>query len=348
MKVGIILINYHDYADRFLDVCASSLRKIKFDLGEHQIIIVDNDTSIATQNTLKRICPEAIVVPTPSNIGFGAGNNRGIDKAIEIGCDYFMIMNMDTEVDQNFLTEAILKYQSDDKIGLVQSRLMLYNEKDKINSLGNIAHFLGFGYCTGYKKIYASDMIIENIGYASGAAMLISRAAFEKIGYFNEEFFMYHDDLEWGVKSLAYGFKNVIAKDSVVYHCYEFSRSVSKFYWMERNRYIVWLSLLKIPTLIAIFPMALAMEIVLILTAIKGGWWKEKFRAYAWFFHVANWKKVFSWRHEIQSKRVINDRKLSKSFTAVIDFQEVNNKLISLGNIGLQIYWNFVRLIMFW
>ena len=80
------------------------------------------------------------------NKGFTGGNNIGIQYAIEKNFDYVYLLNQDTIVDPNFLQEAVKVGESDEKIGAVQSLLMLWPDKDLINSWGNEIHYLGFAY----------------------------------------------------------------------------------------------------------------------------------------------------------------------------------------------------------
>lgn len=61
---------------------------------------------------------------------------------------------------------------------------------------------------------------------------------FTKIGGYNEEYYMYHDDLEISLKVKLAGYKIILAPRSVIYHQYEFSRSTKMIYYMERNRYL--------------------------------------------------------------------------------------------------------------
>ena len=350
-KVGIILINYKDYADKFLDECAKSLRLMNFPAGEVSFIVVDNLGDESTEKTIKNLFPECVYVQSEKN-GFGVGNNIGIAKAKELNCDFYYLLNMDTEVDPNFLTDAIDIYKSDKKAGLVQSRLMLHPEKDKINSIGNCMHYLGFGYSNGgFIKEFKSKKSSFEIAYSSGAGLLISKEMHQVIGDFTEEFFMYHDDMEWGMKSRLYGYKNLLACNSVVYHKYEFGRSKQNFYWMERNRIILWLMTLRIGTLILIAPMFFLMEFGMLFFSLMNGWNKEKLKSYKWFFEKGNWSKVKQWRLEVQRKRIISDRKLSKWFVSEINFQEkaVSNPLLQyFGNPLMAIYWYVIKLFIIW
>lgn len=347
-KVGIILINYKDYAQKYLLECITSLRKINFPTEQKQIFIVDNESTPETRQTIAKIAPEAILIVNQDNIGFGAGNNSGIKKAQEYNCNYFFLLNMDTKVDPNFLKYAFEAYQTDKQIGLLQSRLMLYEKPELINSLGNAMHYLGFGYCTAYEKPFTKAPEIMEIPYASGAALMLSQEVFEKIGEFNPEFFMYHDDMEWGIKARLQGYKNVIATKSVVFHKYEFSRSIDKYYWMERNRILLWLMTLKLWTLVLILPMFIITELGLLLLAIKGGWFYKKVDAYSWFFHAKNWEKVCRWRKQIQGRRQISDRELSQSLTAELtDYKfSVSGLLTFFANIIFSVYWAVIKLLI--
>ena len=96
----------------------------------------------------------------------------------------------------------------------------------------------------------------------------------------DHDFFLYQEDLEYSFRLRAAGYRSVLVKDSIFYHKYQFSRSITKFYWMERNRYGVMLMFFRIPTLILLFPMAFCLELGLWLFAIKGGWVKERVKVY--------------------------------------------------------------------
>lgn len=351
MKVAIILINWKTYAERFLPACAASLRLVTFPEGEFIVFVVDNETSPETQAYIKQVMPECVLLTNETNVGFAAGNNTGLAAAFTQGFDYCCVLNMDTEVEPDFLSKAVVAYQSAPNMGLVQSRLMLFDDKTKINSIGNVVHFLGFGYSKGYKDTYTPRPTTEEIIYPSGAAVLVSKAVWEKIGGFTEEFFMYHEDLEWGLKSRLAGYTNILANESVVYHKYDFSRSVSKYFWMERNRYIVNVVILKWPTLLLISLPGLFVELASMVFAVKGGWWKNKLKAWGWFFSLRNWKTVLQWRKGAQALRTITDRTLMRDFVATIEYQEVGGDswiMSKVANPGLSLIWKCIYFLIRW
>jgi len=364
-KIAIILINYKDYARRFLKECADSLSKVNYPKELLKIFIVDNESSEQTRKDIMDLCPQfdfgmgetdriqAGIVVNAENVGFGAANNAGIERAIQQGYDYFFMLNMDTTVDPNFLIEALKIYKSDPKIGLIQSRLMLHQQPELINSLGNSLHFLGFGFSDKYKEKF-SELNIEKesdqIVYPSGAAMLVSKQVFEKIGEFTEEYFMYHDDLEWGWKTKLYGLKNVIAYKSVVYHKFEFIKSIKQFFWMERNRMITTLVCYHWATLILLFPAFVSYELGLFGFSLCNGWFKQRLKVYKWFFSAKNLKLVWNWRKKVQKKRIVKERKVVWNFTGKVLYQgDFENPILKyIANPVFNFYWQVVKRIIFW
>jgi GT2 family glycosyltransferase len=142
--IGIILINYKDYATRFLADCRDSFRKLEYPANHLKIYIVDNATSPESQAYLKETYPEATIIPNAENSGWGGGNNRGMAQAFKDGCEDIVFSNMDVIVDSQWLQELVNAAYSDSNIGIVQSKLFLHPPRPDgtywINSLGNRFH----------------------------------------------------------------------------------------------------------------------------------------------------------------------------------------------------------------
>lgn len=353
--IGIVLINYKDYADRFLADCRDSLRAQDFDKNEVYFYIIDNDSSQASQRSLSDHFGEAIILPREDG-NYAAANKLGIETALKDGCDFVVIANMDTVFDKNWLKELVYAVDSDEKIGVAQSKMLLYpkNEEEKknpkINSLGNIMHFLGFGFTSGYNE---ADREIkglpEIIGYASGCSFIIKREVLEKIGNYDEEYYMYHDDIEMGWRVKLAGYKIVLAPRSIMYHKYEFQRSIRMLYYMERNRYLAIFHYYRLPTIVLILPMILLMEIGMIIYSIPGKWFLIKMRVVGYFLKPANWIKVIKKRKEVARLRKVTDRKIIKNFEGRILFQEIDNPVLKyVANPIMDAYWQMIKHIIVW
>ena len=194
-----------------------------------------------------------------------------------------------------------------------------------------------------------SEIAVKEITYPSGAAVLIKIKALKEVGFFNEEFFAYHEDTDLGWRMWLCNFKVMLAPKSVVYHKYEFSRSIKKYYYMERNRYLIMLQNYKMGTLFLILPAATLMDIAMFFYAFFGGFWKEEFRVYTYFFRKKSWDNILKSRQDIQAKRKVKDKEVVKRFTGKIEFQDLNNPLLKyIANPFFNAYWQIAKRIIWW
>jgi GT2 family glycosyltransferase len=356
-KVAIILINYKDYAEKYLPDCLASLRKQNYS-GEIKLFIVDNESSEKSFSYLHALAPDAEIIRNEHNDGFAKGNNDAMKRAMEQNFEYIILFNMDTIVDPNCVNKMIQTVETPQSLagdygeaGAVQARLMLYPEKDKINSIGNITHFLGFGYCLGYNELiinYKLLIINSAICYPSGAAVLFKSSVLKQVGLFDEKFWMYNEDQDLGWRIWLAGFRCVLAPEAVVYHKYEFSRSISKYYWMDRNRILAILKNYHWATLIMVAPALLLMEVGLFVFSLSNGWFKEKLNVYKYFIQPSNWKYILKTRQETQNTRKIKDREILKMFAGRIWYQEIGDWKLRLINPVFTAYFWVVKKVVWW
>jgi hypothetical protein len=133
---------------------------------------------------------------------------------------------------------------------------------------------------------------------------------------------MYHEDVDASFNARVHGWKTVIEPSSIVYHYYAFSRSIKKFYWMERNRLLVNLSYYKLPTLVLLAFPFFGVEAASLFFSLRSGWWREKLRSWAFFLRLSTWRWVWTRRRRIMRERVIGDRAFLKWAESKILFQE--------------------------
>lgn len=344
-KVAVILINYHDYAKRFLNDCRDSLRAQ--DYKNFQVYIIDNDSSAETFSYLQTNYEEAIII-SRNDGNYSAANNLGFNTAIKDGADYLVALNMDTEVDINFLTELVKGIELNSNIGIAQAKILLHEKNsqgNRINSIGNVIHFLGFGFTNGYGlSDFSIDGYPEIVGYASGCAFIIRKEVFELVGGLNEEFYMYHDDVELSLKVKLSGYKIILAPLAKVWHKYEFERSVKMFYYMERNRYLTLLIFAPKKYLALIFLPLFFMDIAMLVFAALSGRLKELLKVYHYFFQAKNLDKILLERRRFKKIQKLNFAKVANSFKAKIEFQEVINPLLKyIANPLMSLYWFLIK-----
>ncbi len=352
-KVGIILVNYKDYASRFLAACRDSLRAQDYPRESTSIYIVDNASNSESAQYLQDNFPEAIILPRPDG-NYAAANNLGFQTAIKDGCEYLVPVNMDTEATPNWLSELVAALDNNYNAGVAQSKILLYpkNEAEKakplVNSLGNVIHFLGFGYASGYGSPDREITGYPEIpGYASGCSFIIRSKVFQAIGGYNEDFYMYHDDMEISLKVKLAGYKIILAPRSRIFHKYEFSRSVSMLYYMERNRYLTLLTFYPTHILFLIALPAVVMDLGMFFYSILNGWFKTEIKVYAYFFNPATYFKIDAQKRKIKQLQAVKFSSLARHFSGRIEFQEIANPVLKyLANPLLNFYWQVIKRII--
>lgn len=353
-KVAIIIVNYKDYAQKFLRECRDSLREQSYPKEMAQVYIVDNASTEETRKYLGEHYPEAKVIISQDG-NYAAANNAGLQAGILDGCEYFVIANMDVRFHRDYLSELVKAIESDPQIGIVQSKILLYPKNNeewshpKINSIGNIINYLGFGFTNGYNLPDKDIVGLPEIIYASGCSFIIKKEALKRIGYYIEEFYMYHDDIEMSWRAKLAGYKIVLSPKSIVYHKYEFDRSIRMLYYMERNRYLFILTYYKLPTIILIFPALLIVDIGMFFSFIFNGWGGDLWRIYAYYYKLSTWKKIIRQRKKIKKIRVKKDKDLMMQLSGKILFQEIDNPVLKyIGNPILNAYWQVVKRLIIW
>ncbi|MBI4280776.1 glycosyltransferase family 2 protein [Candidatus Uhrbacteria bacterium] len=363
-RVAVSVVSYNH--GRFLKHLFESLKLVSWPSEAWKIFLVDNasndDTLALAKNELideargvvKGAAIPATLIALSTNTGFTGANNLVMRRMLAEGYDYVFLLNPDTVVTPEFLAKAVAGAEGDDRIGVVQSLLLVEQSPDRVNSWGNEVHYLGFSFCGGYgvdknSPLAKQHLVWREIPSASGAAMLLRRKAIEEVGMFDEWLFAYHDDVDLCWRIRLAGFRVMFCPDSVVYHHYEFSRSIAKYYFMERNRFWVQAKLLRIRTLFLIALPLVAMEFGLWFMAARSGWWREKGRAYRDFLSLKTWKQLSRERKKAQQSRRIPDRAVVKFFSPFLRYQETRNALWEhFGDLWFGAFWRLARWMIRW
>ncbi len=345
-KITIVIVTYN--ARQYLPECLSSVYHQNYPKNLVKIVVIDNDSSDNTIEYLKSNYPEIKVIANRHNAGFAKANNQGWFLAEKNGSDCLALLNQDTIVEPNWLLRMSKILEHDEKVAIVQPKLLLYPEKDLINSFGNSIHFLGFAFCNKYREKNNQSITTPfELPYASGAACLIRMSALEKIGLFNSDLFMYHEDVDLGWRARLAGYKVMLDPLAVVWHKYNYSKAKYKFYYMDRNRFIVMFANYRLATVIVFLPVLVVMELGIFLFSIKNGWFKEKIKGYGWLW--ANMKKVVERKLNSSEIRKVSDRKILSQFVGAIKFQELDNPILKfVVNPITQAYFWVASKIIFW
>jgi GT2 family glycosyltransferase len=344
-KIAIIVLFYQDPQD--VGDCLGSLSEIDYPEDRFDIVAIDNfSQNQELTHKLHQYAGKSILIETDKNLGYAGGNNLGINYALKNNFDYVYILNPDTQVEADFLTRAVELAESSEKNGIIQSKILLHDDRSKIQTSGNKIHYTGIGFSGNFNKPDETKNSFE-IAYASGAGMLIKSEVLRKVGSFNEKYFMYHEDLDLGWLTRLYGYKILTEPKSVVYHKYEFSKNVGKFFWMERNRCWTIIKNYKLATVIVFAPAFVALEIMLLVYSILNGWFGFKIKSYRSFF--LGLREILKQRKEVQRQRVVGDREILKHFEIKLEFDGMTEGLaVKFANVFFKVYFEIFGKIIFW
>jgi len=355
-KIYIILVSWNSAPDLpALFSSLSDLVRIDYDLN---FVLVDNgsqDNSVTLIQGWLKDKPHIKFFQNQTNLGFSFGHNQGIKYAIEHGADYVTLLNCDTKVEPDFLVQALRTFQTDQSIGVVQSLLLYFNRPDYVQSYGNALHYLGFGFSIGDSESIKrfNRHKIKVVDYSSFSAVTIKKEVFEKIGFLDATYVSYHEDTDYCLRARLVGYKIVLQPQSVVYHNYTFpvgknrDKNKLRYFWMEKNRFLILLKFYKLSTLLLIAPAFLFMEAGQILFSCLNGFFFTRLKVYCWLFK--NFGLVCTLRKEVQNSRLFGDKYLLQNMTGVIEFQSVNNPLLrTIGNPVLNLYFKIIKKIVFW
>ena len=216
-KVTIIILHLKNI--QCLVDCINSLNKITY--NEFDILVVNNgpENSVLS-NALSPISQHiAKVINTGANLSFAEGNNIGIRQALQDCTDYVLLLNDDTEVTPDFLTVLINASEAHPDAGMLGPAIYCFIEPDRVWFAG--ARF-DQETCkivtTEFEQAVPSHALPVESDYITGCALLVKKDVIEKIGMLDERFFLYWEDVDWGLRCSKAGFKNLIVPASHVLH----------------------------------------------------------------------------------------------------------------------------------
>lgn len=247
-KVNIIVLNYNNYQDTI--ECVDSILQLNY--TNYNLIVIDNASTNNSFDHLKNhfkflkenspsynyqlldenetyIFDESCqlyLTRSNENNGYSSGNNIGIDISMKYThCEYIWILNNDTIVDIDSLTNQVNYFESEIKhgknLGILGSKLLNYFDQDKIQAVaGSYNKVWGFSKSIGLDKNSneISQIDANKIDYINGASMFVSRNFILNVGFLATEYFLYFEELDWAQKARANKFSLGYCNDSLVYH----------------------------------------------------------------------------------------------------------------------------------
>lgn len=196
-KVAVVLVNYND--ELYLERCLNSLYKQSY--KDYTICIVDNGSKDRSLEKVAEKHPDIKAFFLGKNLGWGAGSNIGIKKAIENGSEYILLLNTDTEVEPDML-ELLVQYAEP---SIVTTPRMYMDISHKESSGWYSGGIINYDTAEVNQVVYKwdkSDKVSKKVSFVTGCCMLIHRDVFSKVKLFDEEYFLYYEDVDFSIRLL--------------------------------------------------------------------------------------------------------------------------------------------------
>jgi len=183
---------------------------------DFEALVVDNGSTDGTVEYLEREWPDVGVLALPENVGFAPAVNRGIEAT---GGEYVALLNNDVELDPDWLGELVAALDAHPEAGSATPKLLNYHERSMLDGAGDELSWSGVCTRRGYRRRDTGQHDVpEDVFSACGGAALYRRSTLERIGPFDEDFFAYLEDADWGFRAQLAGYGCRYVPDSRAYH----------------------------------------------------------------------------------------------------------------------------------
>ncbi|MEX1384299.1 glycosyltransferase family 2 protein [Lutibacter sp.] len=221
MDVSVVIVNYN--VRYFLEQCILSVQAASKNISS-EIIVVDNNSTDESCKILSEKYPEVVFIQNKENVGFSIANNQGVKIATG---NYVLILNPDTIIAEDTLDKIVKYAKTKQNLGVLGVKLIdgsgeFAPESKRGIPTPNASFNKLFGISSKRTGKYYATHLDENesgiIKVASGAFMFIKRTVFNEVKGFNEDYFMYGEDIDLSMKLMNKGYQNYYYADTQIIH----------------------------------------------------------------------------------------------------------------------------------
>lgn len=219
IKTAVVILNWN--GKRYLEKFLPSL--IKNTDKDAEIIIADNNSKDDSIEFLDKEYPSIRTIIFDKNYGFTGGYNKAL---AQIEAKYFVLLNSDIEVTENWLTPLVQLMDSDNHIAACQPKIKSYDQKDYFEYAGAAGGFIdkyGYPFCRGrvlsrIEKDEGQYNKVAQIFWASGACLVIRADLYKTTGGLDDRFFAHMEEIDlcWRLNNM--GYKIMYSPESEVFH----------------------------------------------------------------------------------------------------------------------------------
>lgn len=308
---SVIIPNWN--GQHLLKDCLKSLSCQSF--KDFEIILVDNASTDESLEYVVKNFPHVRIVKLEKNFGFARAINEGVKIS---SANYVVFLNNDTEVTKDWLENLINCAKRHPEAVSVNSKLLNYYDRKRIDGVGILINEVGQARSIGWQEEDHGQYEEENYVFgATGGGSLFKKDMFIKIGMFDENYFMYSEEVDFSFRAQFLGYKSIYCPKAVIYHKHKASakkRPQYIEYWQFRNM---------IQTIIKDFPVSVLfkkwrwLKIILVFLntvfyQLKNGYFWPPVLTKLWI--LVHLPGLLNKRKKIQANRKVSDEYIESFF----------------------------------
>ncbi len=308
-KVSIIIVNWN--GELILKDCLTSLSTLNYKNWE--LIIVDNASKDNSLEIIEKFRPKKVkteLIINKDNLGFVGGNNQAIKIA---DGKYILLLNSDTKIKPDLLSQLVFKMESDSGIGVIQPKILMMDNPKYLDNAGSFITQIGFLRHWGFQKKDSNEFNHEvEIFAAKGACMIIRKDLIDKIGLFDPDFFMYFEESDFCWRAWLTGYKVLYFPKTFIYHKVGFSikrQNVSELnYHYYKNRIASLIKNFDNINVLWIVPFHVLLSLgIALIFLLRGSIKNPSIILRAIWWNITNLPKTLKKRVKIQKQRIVTD-----------------------------------------
>jgi GT2 family glycosyltransferase len=313
-----------------------------------RIIVVDDCSTDDSIALIQRDYPAIDIIRQPQNKGPGAARNAGMRAARS---DLIIVADNDVALTANCVEHLLAALKQNPRAVVAAPAVIYAHRRDTIQYDGAECHCLGVQTLLDEDRLISSvSDAVRKVGSLVSCCFLIDRSRLASLELFDESFFIYFEDHDFGVRLRAMGAEVLSVPQA---HCYHGSGteglsirqlgsySSRRVFYLIRNRWLFLLKNFSLRTLVVMAPLMVFYECAQLVIVIKKRWWREWGRSFAWVFtHLS---ETLRERRRIQGLRRVPDRQLliggSVPFRSELSTSALERLARRVLDVVVQSYW---------
>ncbi|NTV38812.1 MAG: glycosyltransferase [Demequinaceae bacterium] len=258
--VSVVLVNFRGAADTIEAI--GHLGALDWPTELLEVVVVENGSGDDSAERIRVAAPHVVLVVSPTNDGFAGGCNRGV--AASSG-EFVAFLNNDARPDASWVRAAVDRFAESESIAAVASRVLDWDGK-LVDYIGSAMTWYGMGYKPETSMpVPKTPNVSQDVLFGTGSAMFVRRSVYDALGGFDERYFMFYEDVDFGWRLNLRGWRYVYEPASLAYHKHHASMSAfgshAETYLLERNALFTLYKNLEDTALLEALPAAMALSV---------------------------------------------------------------------------------------